>query len=127
MKSSVFRLLFLAAALLVGFTTAPAAHAEDLGAVKARMSKRLSQIDQLKEKGVLGENNRGFVEVRASAPNAAAVASAENADRETVYAAIAKQTGSTADQVGKARARQIAGGSAPGVWLQREDGGWYKK
>ncbi|HYP18055.1 MAG TPA: DUF1318 domain-containing protein [Opitutus sp.] len=44
-----------------------------------------------------------------------------------MYAAIAKQTGSSADQVGRARALQIAGASAAGVWLQKEDGSWYKK
>ncbi|HYD84252.1 MAG TPA: YdbL family protein, partial [Opitutus sp.] len=85
------------------------------------------QIDQLKSSGAVGENNRGFLEVRGGGGDASSVVRAENADRETVYAAIAKQTGSSAEQVGRARARQIAAGSAPGVWLQREDGNWYKK
>ncbi len=53
--------------------------------------------------------------------------SAENTDREVVYAALAKQTGSSADQVGRARAKQIAAGSAAGVWVQKEDGTWQKK
>jgi uncharacterized protein len=127
MKTSLFRLLLIVSALALGFAAAPAARAEDLGAVKARMAKRLSSVDQLKAKGALGENNRGFVEVRGSAPDAGAVAAAENRDREVVYAAIAKQTSTAVEQVGKARARQIAGGSAPGVWLQRDDGSWYKK
>lgn len=122
----LFRTLALAVAFLIGLGSI-AVGAEDLGAVKARMSQRISQIDQLKSTGAIGENNRGMLEVRGGGGEAGSVVDAENADRSTVYAAIAKQTGSSADQVGRARARQIATSSAPGVWLQREDGGWYKK
>ena len=102
-------------------------HAEDLSAIKARMDQRLDRIDQLKAGGAIGENNRGFVEVRDGGGDAASVVAAENADREAVYAAIAARAGSSAEQVGRARARQIAAGSAPGVWLQDESGNWYKK
>ena len=55
------------------------------------------------------------------------VVAAENRDRGIVYAEIAKQTGTHVDQVGRARARQIAAASARGVWLQKNDGSWYKK
>lgn len=126
MTSSFFRTLVLAFAFVLG-GGAISAHAQDLGSAKARMTQRLSQIDQLKSSGAIGENNRGLLEVRDGGGDAASVVSAENQDRETVYAAIAKQTGSSADQVGRARARQIAGASAAGVWLQKEDGSWYKK
>lgn len=104
-----------------------AVRAEDLGAVRARMSQRLSQIDQLKSSGALGENNRGLLEVREAAGDAPSVAAAENKDREFVYAELAKKTGATAENVARARAKQIAQGSAPGVWLQADDGSWYKK
>ncbi|MBS0631719.1 MAG: DUF1318 domain-containing protein [Verrucomicrobia bacterium] len=125
MKTTFPRLL--AVVLALGFAAAPVMRAEDLGTVKARMAQRISSIDQLKTKGELGENNRGLLEQRGGGGEAASVAAAENRDREEVYAAIAKQTGTSADQVAKARARQIAAASASGVWLQREDGGWYKK
>ncbi len=126
MKPSLFRLLALVGCLVFGLA-ATTTHAQDLGAVKSRMAQRLPQLDQLKSKGVVGENNRGFVEARGSDAAAGAVISAENSDREAVYAALAKQTGSSADQVGKARAKQLAAGSAPGVWVQKEDGSWQKK
>jgi uncharacterized protein YdbL (DUF1318 family) len=126
MKTSVVRLLVLLTGVLLGVGLATA-RAEDLGAVKARMNQRLAQLDQLKGSGAVGENNRGFVEVRGAGADAGAVVSAENQDRETVYAAIAKQTGSTPDQVGRARAQRIASSSAPGVWLQKDDGSWYRK
>jgi uncharacterized protein YdbL (DUF1318 family) len=126
MKTTRFRFLATLAVLAVGLTTAIAI-AQDLGAVKARIAQRLPQVDSLKAKGVLGENNRGFVESRGGDAAAGAVIAEENSDRETVYAALAKQTGTSAEQVGRARAKQIAAASASGVWLQRDDGTWYKK
>lgn len=121
MKTLFFRLLFVSVLLFGG----AAVRAEDLGMVRARMEKRVSQIDTLKTSGVLGENNRGFLEVRSG--NDGGVAVAENTDRKTVYAAIAQKIGVSADEVGAKRARKIAEASAFGVWLQRETGEWYKK
>ena len=107
----------------VGFASA----AEDLGVVKARMEQRLPQIDELKSKGVVGENSRGMMELRGGDVNAGDAVAAENRDRTMVYAEIARQTRTSVDQVARVRARQIAGASAPGVWLQKDDGSWYKK
>jgi uncharacterized protein YdbL (DUF1318 family) len=121
---SFFRLLL--AGLLI-FGAAMVSSAQDLGSVRARMEQRLPKIDALKASGAIGENNRGFVEVRSGGDDAGAVVVDENRDRTAVYAAIAQKTGSTADAVGRARAKQIAANSAPGVWLQRENGEWYKK
>lgn len=120
----ISRLLFVFSLLAV---PAVVSHAEDLSAIKARMDQRLGQIDHLKSIEAIGENNRGLLEIRTDGSNAATVVSAENADRQAVYAAIAAKTGSSADLVGRARARQIAAGSAPGVWLQDDSGRWYKK
>jgi uncharacterized protein YdbL (DUF1318 family) len=100
--------------------------AEDLGAVRARMEQRLSRIDALKSSGAIGENNQGLLEVR-TAGEATAVVADENKDRAVVYAELAKRTGASAESVGRARAKQIANNSAPGVWLQRESGEWYQK
>ncbi len=127
MKTSFVRMCGLMLALMLGVGVVAVRAAEDLGAVKARMNQRLSQVDQLKASGAIGENNRGYLDVRDGGGDAANVVSAENRDREVVYAEIAKRAGSSAEQVGKARARQIAANSAAGVWLQREDGSWYKK
>lgn len=126
MKTTLRRLLTFVALFAIALPSATV-YAQDLGAVKARMSQRLRQLDELKSKGAIGENNRGFVEARAADAAAGPVISSENADREVVYAALAKQTGSSADQVGRARAKQIAAGSAAGVWVQKEDGTWQKK
>lgn len=124
MTSSLFRLFMIATLLVMGAVAAPA---QDLETVRAQMRERLPQVDALKAAGAIGEDNRGFLSVREAQGDASSVVSAENADRRVVYQSIAKQTGSTPETVGKARARQIAAQSASGVWLQAEDGRWYQK
>jgi uncharacterized protein YdbL (DUF1318 family) len=126
MKTSFLRLLALMTVLMLGAVTVTV-RAEDLGAVKTRMKQRLSQLDEFKSQGVIGENNRGLVELRGGGVDAGDVVAAENRDRGIVYAAIAKKIGTTPDEVGRVRARHIAARSASGVWLQRADGTWYKK
>ena len=103
------------------------AFAESAGDIRKRMEQRLPAIDALKAQEVVGENNRGFLEERKSVAGSAAVVSAENSDREAVYALIAQQTGATSDSVGKARAKQIAANSHSGVWVQDASGSWVKK
>lgn len=119
------RILFLCLALCT--IAAPAVHAQSAGQLRQRMAQRLSQVDELKAKGAVGENNRGLLEVRDGGGNAASVVAEENRDREAVYALIAKETGSNADAVGRARAKQIAAASKAGVWVQDESGAWKKK
>lgn len=122
----ITRILFVCAALFA-LTAAPVAQAQSAAELRNKMAQRLPQIDDLKAKGAIGENNRGFVEVRAATPNADRVVSDENRDREAVYALIAKETGATPEAVGRARAKQIASQSRPGVWVQDESGAWKKK
>ncbi len=122
--NTMIRFFLLLAALSVAVVSV---QAQDLATVRARMEQRLPKIDALKAQGALGENNRGLLEVRENQGDAGSVSSEENTDRNVVYAAIAKQTGSSPSAVGAARAKQIAANSASGVWLQRESGEWHKK
>lgn len=126
MKSVLlFRILFLLVAAGLGATVALA---EDLGSVKARMEQRLSAVDGLKDRGVVGENNRGFLEVRGpSSPEIQKTVSDENSDRQAVYSTLAAQTGATVDAVGRRRANQIALASKRGVWIQAASGEWAQK
>ena len=55
------------------------------------------------------------------------VVKAENRDRKSVYDAIAKKQGTTAEVVGKHRAAQIAAKAWAGQMLQDANGKWYKK
>lgn len=96
--------------------------------IKARMQERLPTIVQLKESGIIGENNKGFLEfVPGAEKKMQDVVTDENKDRETVYNAIAKQQNTTSDLVGQRRAIQIAEKAAPGEWLQDDAGTWYQK
>lgn len=102
--------------------------AQDLGAIRARMEQRISDVNAIKNKGVAGENNRGYLEARGAPASAdQQVMQAENADRRQVYAAIAAETGSSTDEVGRQRAVQLAGLARPGQWVQGADGSWRKK
>jgi uncharacterized protein len=120
-----FRILFVLAALGLGTVVV---RAEDLGAVKARIAQRVDALNTLKDRGVAGENNRGFLEVRGNASGQdQQVISAENADRRTVYAALGAQTGAGADAVGRQRAQQIASIARRGHWIQESNGEWRQK
>jgi uncharacterized protein len=96
--------------------------------LQRRMAERLPQLDELRARQVVGENNRGYVEVRGEAETGVQrLVAEENGDREAVYELIAHETGSSPETVGRARARQIAAQSRPGVWLQDASGRWYRK
>ena len=96
--------------------------------IKARMQERLPTIVQLKSEGIVGENNKGYLEfVPGAAKKEGSVVSAENNDREAVYGAIAKQQGTSPQLVGERRANQIGQKASSGSWLQDSSGKWHKK
>ena len=113
----------LSSVLLMGIFVGAIAHADD---IKSRMVERLPVIKALKAKGLLGENNQGYLEFLGGNKEQEDIVAAENADRKTVYNAIAKQQGTTAELVGKRRALQIAEKATGGEWIQNESGKWIK-
>jgi uncharacterized protein YdbL (DUF1318 family) len=127
--AAFFRLVSLVAVLAAGAVTLPAAGRGDgLDAVKARMTQRVNAVNALKDRLVAGENNQGFLEVRGSAtPAEQKMINDENADRRTVYEALAVQTGSSAEVVARQRAQQLATLARRGVWIQDAGGEWRKK
>jgi uncharacterized protein YdbL (DUF1318 family) len=121
-KSIIFATVFLLfAGLFSGFNAARA------DSIKERMLARLPQIDSLKERGVIGENNKGYLEFLGSAKPDSNVVAEENNDRRRVYEAIAAKQNTTVELVGRRRALQIAENAPSGTWLQAEDGSWFKK
>ncbi len=123
--AAFFRLALLFVALVAGTA---AVRAEDLNAVKARITQRVTAVTALKDRLVAGENNQGFLEVRGSATAADQKTIAdENADRRVVYAALAVQTGVGADTVGRQRAQQLAALAKRGTWIQDVGGEWKQK
>ena len=98
--------------------------------IKARFLQRLPALTGLKNDGIIGENNLGFLEFRNPAQKNEEnekLVSAENADRQQVYNQIAQKTGASAQDVGKRRALQIAEKAAKGHWLQDDTGRWHQK
>jgi hypothetical protein len=95
--------------------------------IKERMKERLPVIVSLKSQGVIGENNKGFLEYRTSRRPQETVVNAENKDRSLVYAAIARKQNVSPVIVGQRRALQIARKADPGEWLQDPSGKWYRK
>jgi len=95
--------------------------------VKTRMKERLPIIIALKARGVVGENNQGYLEMlKGQSENKEAVM-AENQDRKAVYEEIAQKTGTSMQVVGQRRAIQIAEKAASGEWVQTPAGQWKKK
>jgi uncharacterized protein YdbL (DUF1318 family) len=117
------RSLFLAALS----TSAVFAQSATLDEAKAGMRERLAVIDQLKAAGAVGEGMDGRLVLRTPGPETEAAVAAENADRAVLFAELARRGGGTAEAAGREFARQLARASKPGVWLQREDGVWYRK
>ena len=88
--------------------------------------QRLAIIVALRNQGIVGENNQGFLEFRGE-KKAEGVVEAENRQRRAAYQAIAEKQGVSLKQVGATRAAQIAEDLPVGAWIQRPDGSWYRK
>ncbi len=102
--------------------------AEEPAAIQQRMASRLGEIDGLKLRGAVGEDNRGLLQARAElSPGEAALVAAENGDRGAVSAETARRTGASAEEVGRTRARRIAERASAGIWVQDSAGNWTRK
>ena len=112
--------LTLALVLLAAFNSHGAS-------IKDRMVARIPSINTLKDKGIIGENNQGFLEFRSKDQSQKQMVQDENKDRGAVYGAIAQKQGVSAELVGQRRAKQIAEKGSPGHWYQDSKGKWYKK
>lgn len=110
-----------------GFFANVSSVAEDMNAVKAHMEKRLPIIIELKSKGIIGENNMGYLQFIGGKREKEDIVQAENQDRRKVYESIAKKEQTSIDQVGQLKALQIAGKARKGEWLQDQNGKWYQK
>ena len=118
---------FLIVMIFGGIFASVSSFAGDINAIKAEMEKRLPAIIELKSKGIVGEDNSGYLQFIGGKREKEAVIQAENQDREKVYSVIAKKEGVSVNQVGQRRATQIAEKAKKGEWLQGQGGKWYQK
>ena len=118
---------FLIVMIFGGIFASVSSFAGDIKAIKAEMEKRLPAIIELKSKGIVGEDNSGYLQFIGGKREKEAVVQAENQDREKVYSVIAKKEGVSVNQVGQRRATQIAEKAKKGEWLQSQGGKWHQK
>lgn len=95
--------------------------------IKDRMKSRLPAINQLKSKGIIGENQKGYLQYLGKQQPDKGLVNNENQDRKKVYSMIAKKQGVSVDLVGKRRAKKNAQLAKPGHSYQTTDGKWHKR
>ncbi|MCP3940778.1 MAG: YdbL family protein [Desulfobacteraceae bacterium] len=95
--------------------------------IKDRMKQRLPVIVELKTKGIVGENNSGYLAFVTGQKSHEQIIASENKDRKTIYSHIAKQQNTSLRLVEKRRALILAERAMPGEFIQKADGAWIKK
>ncbi len=114
--------MVLAIAMLLAFAASLPAQG-----IKERMKERLPVIAELKQQGIVGEDNRGYLAFVGDVKSHEALIEQENQDRKTIYAQIAAQQNTSISVVEKNRALQLAQRAAPGTYVQKPDGTWVRK
>ena len=91
--------------------------------------ERYEQLAAFKKQGIIGENNKGYVEVISSNGEARTLAEAENQDRKMIYETIARQNnlGGALATIEKVFAEEQRERASSGDMIQTEDGRWVKK
>lgn len=124
MKASFSRFFLLFAVL----AAAAPLMGQSLAEIQQRMRERLPAIDTLKLQGALGENNQGYLEARAEiTTEQTRMVAEENADRRQLYQVAARRANVSLAEVERSRAKQIRDRSPEGIWLQDDEGNWYRK
>jgi uncharacterized protein len=97
-------------------------------ALDARRARR-EQLNTLKQQGVIGETNRGYVEVLSPSAEADSVAQDENRDRKVIYETIARQHNLTGEigTIEKVFAQEQRDRAQSGDKVQDEGGRWTTK
>ena len=135
-----FRLFFIVVLFLAGFVgmppTARAASYDikeltpDIKSALDNRRERFEQLRAYKEKGIVGENNRGYVELLSQDSEAKALVDAENKDRWAIYTTIVKQNQLAEGELAKveqAFAQVQRDKANPGDKIQTPEGQWITK
>ena len=122
MKNILFKIGFIFISIFI-FSASNAAADSPI----ERMGNRAPELIELKAKGVIGENNKGYIDFVGDAREKQALVDAENADRKLVFSEMAKKNNVSIEEVGSQFARTRAENAGAGEWLQNESGEWYQK
>lgn len=104
-------------------------------AIQSREVGRLSRIDDFKKQGLIGENNRGLLEVRGEPKPLQKKAiekliSEENADRQQLFKEVIKINGLESGQLGAVSSKFMSSfqsKSPAKTWMQDSSGKWNQK
>ena len=123
-KLTVLFTLLISSFLFTGTQT----FAQDESALKRSLMQRIDEVDDLKLAGKVGENNLGLLAQRGPlSTEETALMNAENKARRALYGILARRLKLSVKVVGQGRAEELREKSAPGVWLQDNQGKWYKQ
>jgi uncharacterized protein YdbL (DUF1318 family) len=91
--------------------------------------QRYEALKAMKGRGLIGENNRGYLDVLSDQEGAQRLTSEENRDRRTIYEAIAEQNDLTqaSGTIEKVFAQVQRDKAETGEMIQMENGQWTKK
>ena len=100
--------------------------------VEAALNSRRERFDQLrrlKSDGIVGENNKGYIDVLQDTGDAQAVSASENKDRHVIYQTIGEQNGleNALGAIESVFAQVQRDKAGPGDKIQSEDGRWDTK
>ncbi len=98
---------------------------------RKRFAERRAALNAALKEQLIGENNRGFLELRADDSKIGAerkkMVEAENADRTAIFANLARRQNSTPEFVGKRFAARMAERASSGIPIQNAQGEWTVK
>jgi Protein of unknown function (DUF1318). len=99
--------------------------------IKLRMKNRFAQISELKHSGKIGETPRGFAEAVnkefAQDEKISKLITAENNDRNLLYALIAKESQTSVEEVGMANAKRYFQKASDSDYFKTQAGDWKQK
>ena len=95
--------------------------------ITERMTSRRPTIEALKKEGLLGENNKGYLEFVTTTQKQKDVVDAQNEDRKKGYEIVSKKQGVSIEQVAKIRSAYYAKKAKSGEFIQNSSGKWIRK
>jgi len=114
----------------------PSAYAQELSPevekAALRRKDRYQALVEWEQKGVIGENRSGMVEVRKSSGDSVAdatirqIVSGENSDRLVIYGSVAKKNGTSIEEVKRLYAQRLQGSAPQGTPIEGASG-WQVK
>lgn len=93
-----------------------------------RRKARFSEVTSLQEKGTIGENSLGLLEIKAAGGSSLEkLIKEENDDRMIIYKGIAKKNGTSVEEVQKLYAKKLQENAPGGTPIQVSSGEWKIK